>query len=153
MRFLFCFGLLWLSACSSQLPVGPISPATLRASAPVFDRQEAVPADDISALQATLARHGPAELVVFFGDWCHDSIEEVPRLLSLVDSQAEGSLQVSLINLDHDKRDPAGRAKAAAITRTPTIIVRRNGVELGRIVERPQTTLVGDLIRLLQSGS
>lgn len=142
-----------LAACASQAPIGPIHPAELRAAAPAFARSETAPADEVAALQQALTKHGPAEVTVYFADWCHDSVRELPRLLALVEAQAPERLKLQLINLDHDKRDPAGRAEAAGITRTPTIVVQRNGRELGRIVERPQLTVGQDLIALLNQGS
>ena len=144
---------LLLAACASQAPIGPIDPTKLRAAAPAFARAETAPADEVSALQQALFTHGPAEVTVYFADWCHDSVRELPRLLALVEAQAPARLKLQLINLDHDKRDPAGHAEAAGITRTPTLSVHRNGRELGRIVERPRLTVGQDLIALLNQGS
>ncbi len=106
----------------------------MSAVAPAFARQETADADEADALQAALAAHGPVEVTVYFADWCHDSIRELPRLLALIEPQTTRQLRLTLINLDQNKRDPAGRAAAAGVSRTPTIIVSRNGQELGRIV-------------------
>ena len=151
-RSLLLAACLTLAGCAHQTPLGPVSPAALRAAAPDFARPETAPADEVAALQTALASHGPAEVTVYFADWCHDSVRELPRLLALVEPHAPDRLQLQLINLDHNKRDPAGRAEAAGITRTPTIVVSRAGRELGRIVERPRVTVGQDLIALLKQG-
>lgn len=149
----YLFGLLLLTGCShSAVPLGPISPAALQAAAPTFARAEPVEATEQAALAAALAQQGPIELEIYFGDWCSDSQRELPKLLALVQALPAASIRLELINLDHDKRDPEGRAAAAGIQRIPTVIVRRNGEELGRLIERPQRSIGQDMARWLNQA-
>jgi thioredoxin 1 len=152
--------LLLLSACAHQPGIGPISPATLRTTAPAFARPEQPVAEELSQLSAALAARGPVELTVYFADWCSDSIREVPRLLALTDAIAAATptstgptpVTLTLLNLDHDKTDPAGAAKAANVQRIPTIVVSQHGKELGRIVEHPKISVGADLVAVLRDS-
>ena len=82
-----------------------------------------------------------ASVLVFFGTWCHDSKREVPRLLKLLETAGLSEEKLMLIGLDYRKREPEGRAALFDVQYTPTAIFLRQGVEVGRIVERPNTTL------------
>ena len=90
-----------------------------------------------------------AEFLVFLGTWCGDSRREVPRLLRILDDAGVEHSRVRLYNLDRSKTSRDGLAERWAIERVPTFIVLRRGHEVGRIVERPRSTLEGDLLSLL----
>ena len=93
-----------------------------------------------------------AEFLVFLGTWCGDSRREVPRFLRIVQEAGIDEDHVQLYNLDHSKTSPDGLTERWAIERVPTFIVLRNGSEVGRIVERPRSTLEGDLLSILALG-
>lgn len=84
---------------------------------------------------------------VYFGTWCPDSQREVPRLLKILHHNEQ--IKVSLLALDFTKSDPEGLAKAAGVTHTATFIVSLEGKEIGRIVERPEQSLVADITAML----
>ena len=85
---------------------------------------------------------------VFFGVWCHDSEREVPRLLKLLNHNS--SVTKNLIALDYQKSEPNGSAKQKAVKYTPTIILYKNNKEIGRIIERPNKSLVADMDEMIQ---
>ena len=93
----------------------------------------------------------PADLKVkiLFGTWCHDSEREVPRMLKLLAASGVKEENISLISLDIRKEEPEGRAKALDVRFTPTFIFFSDGIELGRIVERPNGELQSDLRTLI----
>jgi thioredoxin 1 len=87
---------------------------------------------------------------IYFATWCHDSEREVPKLLKLL--QGNKQISATLIALDYQKEDPQQLAKDNDVKYTPTIIVYRDESkteELGRIIERPNTSLVADINQLL----
>ncbi len=141
-----------VAGCAQHLPPGPVSVAALHHHAPAFAQVATVSAAERAHVAAAIAKHAPLELNVYFADWCHDSVRELPRLLALIDGIPSSQLQLQLINLDHNKTDPAGLARAAGITRTPTVVVRRQGQELGRIIERPARGFSTELLDLLSRG-
>ena len=47
--------------------------------------------------------------------------------------------RISMISLDRDKKDPAHIAEALGVTLVPTIIVFKDGKEVGRVAEYGKT--------------
>ena len=92
-------------------------------------------------------------VVIMFGTWCHDSKREVPRMLRILDSAGVGIEQISLIGVDTNKAEPEGREKLYNLRNTPTLILLKNGKEVGRIIERPNVSLEADLIGLTTRSS
>ena len=84
-------------------------------------------------------------VLLFFGTWCHDSEREVPRLVKLLETAGLSEDKLTLIALDYRKREPEGRAREFNVRYTPTAIFMREGAEVGRIVERPKTSLSEDI--------
>ncbi len=138
-----------LAGCASQTPVGALSVATLQRTAPTFARVETANPAEVSALRSALATRGPVELTVFFGDWCPDSQRELPRLLALLRELPPEQVKLTLINLPRNQAERAGLTGDVTLERVPTLIFSQHGSELGRIVERPTTTLAGDWLALL----
>ena len=92
-------------------------------------------------------------IVIMFGTWCHDSKREVPRMLRILDSAGVRPEQISLIGVDTKKAEPKGREKLYNLRNTPTLILLKNGKEVGRIIERPNVSLEADLIGLTTRSS
>lgn len=151
-------------AASTTVTVAP----TARAEAPrdvvgVTSREEiadALPAwrDAIAAavpddeLSRALAGVPPgAEIDVFLGTWCGDSRREVSRLfVALALAQTVGPLPftVRFVGVDRAKEAP-GLTEDVDLRYVPTIIVRRDGAEVGRIVEHPPRPVEQELLDLL----
>jgi thioredoxin 1 len=90
------------------------------------------------------------QIDVYFGTWCHDSEREVPKILKLL--KANKNITLNLIALDYQKEDPQALAKDNQIKYTPTFIIYRDKSkkeELGRIIERPNKSLVEDINQLI----
>lgn len=85
---------------------------------------------------ATLRKYKDSiNLVVFMGTWCHDSQFVVPRLFRLLDAAGFPANRVSLLAVTRDNHTPGNLAEALHLEHTPTIIVMKQGRELGRVVE------------------
>ena len=128
-----------------RYPLGDISQAQLLERHEMFKR-------NYDAYEVTAGIDGlPADLKVkiLFGTWCHDSEREVPRMLKLLAASGVKEENISLISLDIRKEEPEGRAKALDVRFTPTFIFFSDGIELGRIVERPNGELQSDLRTLI----
>lgn len=89
------------------------------------------------------------EIVVIIGTWCGDCHRETPRLMRIMEEVNNPNIKVTYIGVDRAKSDPEGLAAQYEFTRIPTIIVSQNGEELGRIIERPETSLEIDLAKIL----
>jgi len=101
----------------------------------VLDSAERMPAD--------------VSLLIFFGTWCHDSQREVPRMLKILEAVGVPEDNIQMVPLDFSKTDPGGLAVANGVEFTPTFIVFRQQGEIGRIIEKPATTLEEAMVELL----
>lgn len=154
-RAVIIFNFIMLSACAQNLHiadetehhVGAISPNQLLTRYQPFQQEYKRYA--VADNQTLSLDHAPEgiEIDVYFGTWCHDSQREVPRLIKILEKY--DAISVNLIALNYEKNEPTGKAKQAGIQFTPTIIVKRQGKEIGRIVERPVIDLVTDLNELI----
>jgi thiol-disulfide isomerase/thioredoxin len=88
---------------------------------------------------ATLAwlKNNPAsvEFIVFLGTWCEDSHFIVPKFYMLLDAAGVPADRVTLIATDRNKKTVSHLAEAFNITNVPTIIVMKDGKEMGRVIE------------------
>jgi thiol-disulfide isomerase/thioredoxin len=75
------------------------------------------------------------QLLVFMGTWCEDSQNIIPKLFTLTDAAAFSQDRITLIGVDRKKKTFSHLTEALNILNVPTIIVMKNGKELGRVVE------------------
>jgi hypothetical protein len=87
--------------------------------------------------------------IVVLGTWCGDSKEQVPRFMKLMYCLKYDLNRVTFIAVDRTKT--AGEVPTAdyKIEKVPTFIVKRNTVEIGRIIETPEVSIEKDLIKIL----
>ena len=76
---------------------------------------------------------------LFLGTWCGDSRREVPRLEKIFIELGIDFNKIAIITLDRDKVSPENEQEGKDIRYVPTLIVRNNDVEVGRIVESPSS--------------
>lgn len=94
------------------------------------------------------------EVTIFFGSWCGDSKREVPRFLKVLDEMSFPGQRVELVAVSGadsvKKQSPQGQEKGQEIYRVPTMIFKRDGKEINRIVEYPVESLERDVLRVLR---
>jgi thiol-disulfide isomerase/thioredoxin len=130
--------------------VGPATREQIEGAAPEWVQAEDDSHPDAEAAQALASVEPGAEVTVFLGTWCSDSRREVPRLWRAIDA-AGGAVpfKVTYVAVDRQKKEPAGAAAENGIHYVPTFIVRRDGREVGRIVEEAPHGIEHDLLDLL----
>lgn len=101
------------------------------------------------------------DITVLLGTWCSDSRREIPRLWKILEMIGYPADEVALyavgssrftseMPIPSELLEWSDRIKKRyAVERVATIILYRNGEEIGRIVETPETTLEGDLLGIL----
>ena len=139
-----------LAACGDDMPMlsGSVTTTTLLNRVDEFNQQyqSFTPTkQDIALMQKLKGK----ELVVLLGTWCHDSAREVPRLIKLLEESKVKLAKISYVAVDYNKPDKAGIAQAHGLKFTPTFIVKQNGKEIARVVEKPLGTLAQDLTQRL----
>jgi dipeptidyl aminopeptidase/acylaminoacyl peptidase len=117
---------------------------------------------DETILGDLAGRLGGIEIVLVIGTWCSDSRREVPRLWKVLDSigfspdalktfaverakaASEAALPQELVDWSKNVRD------YYAIKAVESVIVYRDGVEIGRFVEAPAKSIEADLLGILK---
>ena len=88
---------------------------------------------------------------VLFGTWCHDSKREVPKLLKIFEAYGLEDKSISLVAVNPEKNEPITTINEFNLEFTPTFIFFRNGEEIGRIVEKPNKSLLEDFKLIISS--
>ena len=88
---------------------------------------------------------------VLFGTWCHDSKREVPKMLKIFEAYGLEDKRISLVAVNPEKNEPITTINKYNLEFTPTFIFFRNGEEIGRIVEKPNQSLLEDFKLIISS--
>jgi thiol-disulfide isomerase/thioredoxin len=75
---------------------------------------------------------------VFAGSWCGDSESELPKIIKILESMDYRIETLKIYGVDRDKDMPNHFAKFKNIEKVPTLIINKNGNEIGRIIEFPE---------------
>lgn len=129
---------------------GPVTRTEIETSLPAWRDEIAAASVDVEAARALRDVPPGAEVHVFLGTWCGDSRRVISRLFVALEEVPEPPFALELIAVDRSKRDPDGRADGRDIRFVPTLIVMRDGVEVGRIVESAPHGVETDLGALLR---
>lgn len=85
---------------------------------------------------ATFAKHKDSiQLVIFLGTWCEDSHVIIPKLFAFLDAAGFSNDHMTLIGVDRNKKTISYLTDAFNVVNVPTVIVMKEGKELGRVVE------------------
>lgn len=86
-------------------------------------------------LDALKAYKDSIQFLVFMGTWCHDSQFIIPKFFNFVDAAGFSADRITLIGTDRNKKTISHLTDALGVVNVPTILVMKNGKELGRVVE------------------
>ena len=93
-------------------------------------------ADAVNALKTNAST---LHFIVFGGTWCGDTKYILPKFYSLADAAAIPANNISLIGVDRSKKTLGYLSESLNVTNVPTIIVLKDGKEIGRVVEYGKT--------------
>jgi thiol-disulfide isomerase/thioredoxin len=94
---------------------------------------------DAAVLAAMEAAKGKVQFVVFGGTWCEDTQFILPRFFKLQEQAGIADNSISFYGVDRAKKTLGNLNDAFKITNVPTIIVMKDGKEVGRVVEYGKT--------------
>ena len=130
---------------AEEIPLGRVREGNLRAMSEAWRAGQDAYSPELADVRAIAALPRPAVLEVYFGSWCSDRRREIPRLLAILEAAGPLPLKTRFYGIDRTKKEPARTVAKIGLERVPTFVLRVKGEEIGRIVERPQTTLEHDL--------
>jgi len=88
---------------------------------------------------------------IVFGTWCGDSKVNVPNFFKVLDALHFKEKNIDIIAVDGVKKAENGLIDGLDIKMVPTFIIYdKKGLELGRIVEHPKTSMEADLLAILK---
>ena len=90
---------------------------------------------DSTFIQAMHLHQDSTQFILFGGTWCDDTQSILPRFFKLQELAGVTDSSVSLFAVDRNKHSISNVPQAFGITHVPTIVLMRNGKELGRLVE------------------
>jgi len=128
---------------------GVVTTEQLYADSPEFRTNAEAYQPDQQSVAKIRAIDRKIKVVLFLGTWCYDSIHNAPKLLKALDQAANPNLSLEIIAVDRNKDDGGGLAEKFGLKRVPTVILLADGKELGRITERPTTTMEGDFATIV----
>ncbi|MEO6489042.1 MAG: thioredoxin family protein [Ferruginibacter sp.] len=79
------------------------------------------------------------QFVLFGGTWCEDTQFILPKFFKLQEQSGFPDKSISFFAVDRSKQTLGNVAGAFKITNVPTIIVMKDGKEVGRVVEYGKT--------------
>lgn len=106
-----------------------------------FAQNQLTYAPNTDAVNAIKPNASSLHFIVFGGTWCHDTQFILPKFYSLTDAAAVPANNISLIGVDRNKKTLGNLAESLNVVNVPTIIVLKDGKEIGRVVEYGKTGL------------
>ncbi len=93
-----------------------------------------------TAIVGTLQRNkDKVSYIIFGGTWCEDTQFILPKFFKLEEQANIPDDRITLFGVNRQKQTLGNIAAAMNITNVPTIIVMKNGKEVGRVVEYGKT--------------
>jgi thiol-disulfide isomerase/thioredoxin len=89
---------------------------------------------------------------IVMATWCSDTREHLPHFFKIIDAAKINDKHVDMIAVDRSRSAGDIDISALGITRVPTFIFKKKGVELGRIVESPTLSIEKDMLLILMQG-
>ncbi|MFN8242595.1 MAG: thioredoxin family protein [Ferruginibacter sp.] len=94
---------------------------------------------DTATLNAFEKARGKFQFILFGGTWCEDTQTILPKFFKLQEMTGVEDTAISFFGVNRAKKTLSSLADAFNITNVPTIIVMKDGKELGRVVEYGKT--------------
>lgn len=121
---------------------GEMTEAKLWETVPVWQAKMDNYNPDATAVAAMKAIDKETNITLIFGTWCGDSKNYIPRLLKALHQANNAKLKLKLVGIDNQFNQPTDVVQPRKLINVPTVIVERNGREIGRIIETPATASV-----------
>ena len=141
-----------LLVTAHQSKAGPMTMEELYETAPVWRSIADVYEPDAALVERLRAIDAPVTLQVVMATWCGDSRQHVPRLLKSVALANNANIRVEIMGIGPEFTTPMDVIVGENITNVPTVIVRREGRELGRFVETPASATVEEDVASIVAG-
>jgi len=86
---------------------------------------------------------------IYFGFWCGDSENNVPKFIKMLDKLSIKDLKVNYYSLGRKKTGEKYFVKPLKIERVPAFVFYKGKKETGRIIENPKKDLLTDFLDIV----
>jgi thiol-disulfide isomerase/thioredoxin len=94
---------------------------------------------DTAILSALEKNKSKAHFVIFGGTWCEDTQFVLPKFFKLQEKSGVPDNAITFFGVNRAKKSLGSIAEAFDVVNVPTIIVMKDGKEVGRVVEYGKT--------------
>ncbi|MFL6278087.1 MAG: TlpA family protein disulfide reductase [Blastocatellia bacterium] len=130
--------------------VGNLSEANIWDDVPIWRTLMNKYQPDAPSVAALKQNKPDTTIIIAAGTWCGDSKHYVPQLLRALHDANNKHIKIKLVGIANKFVEPAEFVKQHDIKKVPTVIVERDGREIGRITETPSAkTMEEDLAAIL----
>ena len=106
-----------------------------------------------TALKAFQANKDSVRFLVFGGTWCHDTQFILPKFFSLTEAAGVSPDRITVLGVDPAKKTIQHLSEAFNVVNVPTIIVLKDGKEIGRVVEYGKTGMFDKELGEIMTGT
>jgi len=100
----------------------------------------------LDGLQAS--KLNETKITIILASWCPDTRRELPRFFKIIDQTNFNLSNLTMIAVNKAKM--SDKSVEVKFERVPTFVFERNGVEIGRITEKPIKNLEQDILDILK---
>ncbi len=104
-----------------------------------YHRQTEDYTPEAAVVEAFKSAKDSVRILAFSGLWCDDTKYIIPRFYAITDAAGMDSSRIVMLGVDRDKKTIELMAETFDVTLVPTLIVLKNGKEVGRVVEYGKT--------------
>ena len=104
-----------------------------------YNFSQSIYGPDTTTLNAMERVKTKVHFVVFGGTWCDDTQFILPKFFKLQEMSGVSDDRVTLFGVNREKHALGHIAEAFGIVNVPTIIVMKDGKEIGRVIEYGKT--------------
>lgn len=115
-----------------------------------LDTSFSIDSNKLNELDDLIAKEN-ITFIIFAGSWCKDSRSELPKIMEIMKQANLNESKYELLGVDRMKFEPSGKYLEYKIERVPTLIVLKEGKEIGRIVEYPNSHWIDDIIGIIRA--
>jgi hypothetical protein len=105
---------------------------------------------DSNAVKYLKKHLGGYDLVILMGTWCEDSQNLLPKLRKTLQAAAYPMSKLSMYGVDRAKTAKNVEHRLYKLEKVPTIVVYKNYMEVGRIVETVKKSIEADLMAIVK---
>ena len=103
------------------------------------ESQKIYPMPNEDAVKGMRKNKDSVNIVIFGGTWCEDTHFLLPKFFKMQEASGFPEDRITLYAVDRNKKTTGTIAENYHITNIPTIIVMKDGKEVGRVVEYGKT--------------